>query len=97
MNIDSIPEAFQSKIRLAILAALITGDKSFGEIKRVTKATDGNLGLHLNKLEEMGYINVTKEFVARKPKTTHSLTGKGISEFKEYVLLLESLLKGCGN
>lgn len=95
MNIDSIPEAFQSKIRLAIIAGLITGDKSFGELKRVTKATDGNLGLHLNKLEEMSYLSVTKEFVKRKPKTTYSLTEKGKIAFKEYVFLLESLLEGC--
>lgn len=94
MDIDSIPEAFQSKIRLAILAALITGDRSFNEIKKVTKATDGNLGIHLGKLEEMKYLSVTKDFVAKKPRTTYSLTDTGKAEFKEYVRLLESLVRG---
>lgn len=94
MDIHLIPESFQSKIRLAIIAALITGDKTFNQIKEITQATDGNLSVHLNKLEEMNYIHVTKEFVAKKPRTTYSLTEIGRKNFTEYVNLLEALLKG---
>ncbi|KUO78195.1 MAG: MarR family transcriptional regulator [Desulfosporosinus sp. BRH_c37] len=92
MNINSIPESFQSKIRIAIISTLITGDKSFNEIKEITKATDGNLSVHLSKLEEMGYLTVTKEFIGKKPRTTYSLTETGRNEFVEYVFLLEKLL-----
>jgi DNA-binding HxlR family transcriptional regulator len=93
MDINLIPESFQSKIRLAIVSALITGDKTFTEIKEITQATDGNLSIHLSKLEESEYLKVTKEFVSKKPRTTYSLTTKGKKEFKEYVELLEQLLK----
>ena len=92
MNINSIPESFQSKIRIAIVSTLITGDKTFSEIKEITKATDGNLSVHLSKLEEMSYVTVTKEFIGKKPRTTYSLTKTGRIEFVEYVSLLEKLL-----
>ncbi len=92
MDINSIPEAFQSKIRIAIISALIIGDKTFSQIKESTNGTDGNLSVHLTKLEDMGYISVTKEFVGKKPRTTYSLTKTGRQEFEEYVNLLEKIL-----
>lgn len=96
MDISTVPESFQSKIRIAVISALITGDKTFSQVKELTQATDGNLSVHLSKLEEIGYVKVLKEFVAKKPRTTYSLTEKGRSEFEEYVMLLERLLKGVG-
>ena len=93
VDIHSIPEAFQSKIRLAIIASLVSGEKTFTEIKAVTKATDGNISVHLSKLEEIEYISVKKEFVGKKPCTTYSLTDIGFKEFQAYVKLLEQILK----
>lgn len=52
MEINAIPEVFQSKLRLALLSALLTGTKNFRELKSITEATDGNLGAQLKKLEE---------------------------------------------
>lgn len=93
MLIHKIPDIFQSKIRLAIIASLISGEKSFNEIKVLTKATDGNLSVHLTKLEQLEYINSTKLFVGRKPKTTYNITDKGRLEFVNYVRLLERILQ----
>lgn len=53
MDIKSIPEAFQSKVRLAIITALISGEKTFTQLKKLTQASDGNLASHLSKLEEI--------------------------------------------
>ena len=52
-----------------------------------------SLGAQLVKLEEWGYINCKKEFINRKPQSTYQLTEKGLSEFKDYVILLEKILK----
>ena len=41
----------------------------FTYLKKVLGVTDGNLGSHLLRLEEAGYIRVRKTFVRRKPKT----------------------------
>ena len=66
MEISSIPEAFQTSLRIAILSALISGTKTFKDLKQITGATDGNLGAQLRKLEEFEYITVNKNFVKRK-------------------------------
>ena len=59
----------------------------------ITASTDGNLGAQLLKLEDMGYLVSKKEFVNRKPRTSYRLTEFGITTFKEYVQMLEDLLK----
>ena len=92
MEINAIPEAFQTNLRLAVLSALLTGEKNFRELKNITEATDGNLGAQLKKLEEAGYITVSKAFVNRKPQTSCVLTAFGRQQFKEYVEMLERLL-----
>ena len=94
MDLFSIPEAFTNKLRLAIISALVTSEKNFKELQHLTDATSGNLGAQLVKLEEWGYINCKKEFINRKPQSTYQLTEKGLSEFKDYVILLENILKG---
>lgn len=94
MDIHTIPEAFESRIRIAILSALLTGEKNFNEIKEITKATDGNLSTHLSKLETMKYITSKKEFNGRKPKTTYDLTDIGRMNLKDYVNLLEAIISG---
>lgn len=93
MEIQSIPEAFQTKLRVSILSALLLGEQSFKELKEITASTDGNLGAQLLKLEDMGYLVSKKEFVNRKPRTSYRLTEFGITTFKEYVQMLEDLLK----
>lgn len=94
MLIDSIPEAFESRVRLAIQTALLSGPKTFNEIKGIIGATDGNLSSHLTKLESLRYISFRKEFIGKKPRTTYTLTDEGRQHFHEYVALLESIING---
>jgi len=49
-----------------------------------TGMTPGNLSAHLSKLENAGYVEVTKEFIERKPHTALALTKKGRNAFKQY-------------
>lgn len=93
MEINAIPEVFQSKLRLALLSALLTGTKNFRELKSITEATDGNLGAQLKKLEEAGYIVIEKAFINRKPQTPCRITDFGKAQFKEYVEMLEGVLR----
>jgi DNA-binding MarR family transcriptional regulator len=53
-------------------------------LQRQTGMTPGNLSAHLSKLEDVGYVEVTKEFIERKPHTALTLTKKGRAAFKEY-------------
>ncbi len=93
MEISSIPEAFQTSLRIAILSALISGTKTFKDLKQITGATDGNLGAQLRKLEEFEYITVNKNFVKRKPQSSYTITKYGLKQFKDYVNFLGSLLQ----
>lgn len=93
MEISSMPEIFGNKLRLSVISALVTGEKSFSELKKYTDATPGNLGAQLLKLEEWGYVNCKKEFVGKKPQSSYRLTETGISSFREYVEMLEKVLK----
>jgi DNA-binding MarR family transcriptional regulator len=49
-----------------------------------TQMTPGNLSAHLRKLEDAGYVEITKEFIERKPHTALTLTKKGRAAFKQY-------------
>ena len=79
------------------MAALVTLSDSdevdFTYLRDLLEVTDGNLGAHLRKLEEAGYIAVNKPFVDRKPRTYVSVTAAGRKVFKEHVTALESILK----
>lgn len=92
MDLPGIPEAFQSRLRLMIVSALVMGKKSFTELRSVTNSTDGNLSVQISKLEEWGYLTVEKNFVNRKPVTVCELTAFGLSTFRDYVELLNSIL-----
>lgn len=97
MDINSVPDIFQSKLRIAIVASLITGEKTFKGLKEITGATDGNLSIHLSKLEAAGYIEIHKDFFNNKPRTRYNLTDKGTKEFVDYVNRLERIIKGNNN
>jgi DNA-binding MarR family transcriptional regulator len=90
-------ETIHQPVRLRIMAALVTlepnDEVDFTYLRDLLEVTDGNLGAHLRKLEEAGYITVNKVFVERKPHTYISATAQGRKVFKEHVAALESILK----
>lgn len=89
-----LDEIIHSRIRLAIIAVLVSVENAdFTFIKNKVNATDGNLSVHLKKLEDVKYIKSTKKFVNRKPLTSYKLTKKGLAAFEIYVNRLESLIK----
>lgn len=91
---QQLDDIIHSRIRLAIMALLASLETAeFTYIREKTGATDGNLSVHLKKLEEAEYISVTKTFVDRKPVTIYTLNKKGRKAFELYVERLEQLLK----
>jgi DNA-binding MarR family transcriptional regulator len=90
-------EIIHQPVRLRILAALVTlqdgNEVDFTYLRELLQVTDGNLGAHLRKLEEAGYISLNKTFVERKPRTFIAATADGRRAFQEHVAALESILK----
>ena len=83
-------------VRLQIMSSLVAlsaGDElEFVHLRNLLKLTDGNLGAHLAKLEEAGYLKVKKAFVARKPRTFITVTGKGRDAFEEHICALKQII-----
>ena len=64
--------------RLAIMTNLYVVESANATyLLQQTGLTWGNLGSHLIKLEEAGYVDVVKGYKGRKPETTVSLTAQG--------------------
>ena len=71
--------------RLMILAVLAAADSAdFNFLLHQTGLTRGNLSSHLSRLEEAGYVDVTKEFVDKVPRTLLRLTEAGRTAFAAY-------------
>ncbi len=83
-------------VRLRIMASLVSLDRDeqvdFTYLKKRLDLTDGNLGAHLTKLEEAGYVKIEKTFVERKPRTYVRATGKGRDAFEGHVAALRDIL-----
>ena len=94
MKPERLDKVIHERVRLAVLSALAArGRLTFTELKQLLEVTDGNLSVHGNILAEHGLIEIQKEFVGRKPRTTFSLTRKGRREFGRYVEELRQILK----
>ncbi len=92
-----LDEIIHQPIRLRIMSTLVGLDKDeqvdFTYLKRLLDLTDGNLGAHLSRLEEAGYVKLDKTFVDKKPKTYVIATGKGRDAFAGHVAALQAILK----
>jgi DNA-binding MarR family transcriptional regulator len=92
-DISEIDEVVHGRLRLGIMAFLSgAGRADFGELKAKLSASDGNLSVHLRKLEDAGYVAVEKSFRKRKPLTCVTLTEKGREAFIAYLDAIEKLL-----
>jgi DNA-binding HxlR family transcriptional regulator len=82
------------RLRLGILSALSVNDSlTFNELKKLIETTDGNLSVHARKLEEAGYISVTKSFEGRMPRTDYRLTAAGRRAMERYLDHMEALIQ----
>ncbi|MCL4487911.1 MAG: transcriptional regulator [Chloroflexi bacterium] len=80
--------------RLAIVAVLAACESAdFVYLRNITGMTQGNLSVHLTKLEDAGYVAVEKRFVGKKPNTLCRLTPKGTAAFKQYRAQMARLVK----
>jgi DNA-binding MarR family transcriptional regulator len=82
-----------SQLRLAAMSLLISvKEAEFTYIREKTNATAGNLSVQLNKLKDVGYIDITKQFKDNYPQTLCKITPKGIDAFEQYVQDLKAYL-----
>lgn len=92
-DINRIDEVIHGRIRLGIMAYLSSADMAeFSELKARLQTTDGNLSVHLRKLEEAGFVIVEKSFQGRKPLTRARLSDTGREAFIAYLDQISALV-----
>ena len=91
-----LDDIIHQPLRLKIMAALNALPSSvgleFSRLKRLTGATDGNLGAHIETLARAGYITMEKAFVGKKPQTTVIATAAGRGAFARHVAMLQEII-----
>jgi DNA-binding MarR family transcriptional regulator len=81
------------RVRLAIVSALaVNASLTFTDLRAMLATTDGNLSVHARKLEDAGYIQCTKSFEGRVPKTAYTLTSAGREALGRYLDRMEALI-----
>ncbi|MGB8227335.1 MAG: transcriptional regulator [Sedimentisphaerales bacterium] len=94
---SELDNVIHQPVRLRIMSALVAlesgGQMDFVYLRDLLKLTDGNLGAHLTKLEEAGYIKIEKTFESRKPRTFISAADKGRDAFAEHIAALKQIIK----
>ena len=94
-DLGRIDEVIHGRMRLGIMVYLADVDAAdFTELKTVLEATQGNLSVHLKKLDEAGYVAIDKSFVNNKPLTRVSITREGRRAFAAYLDAIGALIGG---
>lgn len=82
------------RARLAIVSALAVNESlTFNELKQMLGLTDGNLSVHARKLEDAGYLECSKSFEGRTPRTDFTLTDDGRNALERYLGHMEALIQ----
>ena len=91
---DAMGKLIHERSRLAIVSALaVNPSLSFSELKTLLNATDGNLSVHARKLEDAQFVECTKSFEGRTPKTVYRLTRSGRNALEGYLAQMEALIR----
>jgi DNA-binding transcriptional ArsR family regulator len=92
--VEDLDPMLHERGRLAIVSVLAAVDSiPFVELRDTLEMTDGNLSVHLQKLEEKGYVAIDKQFVGRRPHTSCRLTKNGRQAFTKYLDHLQALVQ----
>ncbi len=96
-DINRLDEVIHGRVRLGIMAVLSAVETAdFNTLKARLQTTDGNLSVHLRKLEDAGFVAVTKRFEGRKPLTEAAMTSEGRRAFVAYLDAMQGLVGASG-
>jgi DNA-binding MarR family transcriptional regulator len=93
IDFNGLDTVVHGPVRLGALTALhLDGPLDFTALKKRLEVPDGSLGMHLKKLEEVGYVSATTVLVGRRPRTTYRLTAAGRRALAGYLEAVRRLL-----
>lgn len=89
-----LDRVIHERVRLGIVSSLaVNGSLTFTDLRDLLGITDGNLSAHARKLEEAGYLECSKSFDGRTPKTVYGLTRRGRRELQAYLDHMEAIIR----
>lgn len=92
-NVNALDDLIHGRIRLGAMSYLVGAQEAdFGALRQHLETTDGNLSVHLRKLEDAGYVEISKSFSDRKPRTRVAITDAGRAAFVTYLDALSRLI-----
>lgn len=92
-DLGRIDEIIHGRMRLGIMVYLADAETAeFTELKTVLDASQGNLSIHLRKLEAAGYVAIDKSFRDNKPLTRIRITAQGRRAFSAYLETISALI-----
>ncbi len=92
--LPNLNRIIHERLRLGIVSALAVNESlTFNELKKLLQTTDGNLSVHARRLEEAAYVECTKSFEGRMPRTEYRLTVAGRKAFERYLDHMEALIQ----
>jgi DNA-binding PadR family transcriptional regulator len=96
-ELADLDRLLEHRVRLAICVLLSRHERlSFARLKELTEETDGNLGANLTRLEEAGFLTVSKQFQDRKPISWYAITAKGEKVLRAHLDALSRLIAQAG-
>ena len=91
-DLSSLDRVIHEPARLMIMTILFAVEEAdFVYLRRECGLTQGNLSSHLSKLEEAGYLTISKTFKGKYPLTICKLTRKGRQGFESYSVKMRFL------
>jgi DNA-binding HxlR family transcriptional regulator len=94
IDFNQLDKVIHEKARLSIMTLLAgRGEWSFQDLKAELGMSDGNLITHLRTLSVPGYVQETRDDTGTRPRTTYALTPAGRKAFKDYVDVLEAIVR----
>ncbi|MGC5010848.1 transcriptional regulator [Streptosporangium sp. DT93] len=91
-----LDDVIHSPVRFAIVALLAAAEKAeFGYVRDTVEVTDSALSKQVALLEGTGYVQVTKGYVGKRPRTWLALTGQGRAAFTAHCAALRAIADGA--
>jgi DNA-binding MarR family transcriptional regulator len=83
-------------VRLKIMSALKPlpprEQIEFVRLRKLIAASEGNLSVHLQTLEQAGYISIEKDFADNRPRTRIKLSAQGRRAYENYIGFFRELI-----
>ena len=94
IDFNGLDTTVHGPVRLGVLTALQTdGPQDFTTLQKRLDVADGSIGIHLRKLEDIGYVVCKKSFVGRRPKSTYRITAKGRRALLSYLDAMRQIVE----